>query len=188
MVARPVIPSRLTGGAAEHIRRNSALSIDVLNRIAALEAAAPSPVSFAYMGGGTISGNWDTTPKTIEFYIEFSSTPDFGINVNPLAGTITLPSAGVWSVNGLVVADQASATIGEQLVMLGRFAAPGATVDLPLDVFQVAINPTPSVRSLAFSYMRQFDAGTTLSLLLTASADMGAFTFSSVSFEVEKVQ
>ena len=157
------------------------------NRQDRLWVPAPRPTSFAYLAQGGISGAWNTTLKTLTGYSDSNSTLDMAGFLNPSAGYIEIPEAGVWEVQATVTGDQGNDTKEEAMRLWVQYRnGPSGDLDIVLDVFDVATDKTTE-RAFAFSYKRVLDGGDRVYLAVNATSGMGTFSFVVTSLEVTRI-
>ena len=106
----------------------------------------------------------------------------YPINVNPAAGTITIPETGVWRITALLIGEQGNDDKEEMMFL-----------DLDVDgvrgiiaLFDVATDKT-QYRAFSSSFTRAATSGMVLKLRGRATSGLGTFSVETVSFEVERV-
>ncbi len=157
---------------------------DELHRLAgALNNLILDTSGYILYGDADSLVNLDTTAKQIQNY-EFSgfwsgAQPS---KVDPVAGTITIQDAGIYSVIGAISGNQQTARQNETIALIidvdGNQAA--------LDVAELA-SVQNTARAMYGGAVRALNGGEVLSLWMEASAGLGVFDFISTSFEIRKI-
>ncbi len=142
------------------------------------------PTSFGLLFGAPDSFTADATKDPLVNYPR-SATQGEEFSIDPVAGTITINENGVYTVTAWAIGDQGNA-LKEESMILGLRSVGGGGVDADLWVFDIATDKT-SLRSFTARIIRPVTAAPiTLELVLSATADLGTFTFVDSEFAIEK--
>ena len=104
------------------------------------------------------------------------------INIDPVAGTITVPSDGIYQVRMYVGGNQGNNSFNEDMFLMLRLDAASA----PVARQTVPSNKT-SGRIFASSVTRRLNVNQVLQLATLATADMGTFAIEQTSFELVRI-
>ncbi len=136
----------------------------------------------AILGGAMPAFTINTTPVVVTGYPTVWDAGSMGGAPNGTTGQITIPENGVYTISGLISGTHANSSNNQSSVLDLRING----VDSPVAVVEIPTNQT-SERSWSFpSITLAMNLGDTLSLVLTASFNMGLFTPALSTFRVEK--
>ena len=135
------------------------------------------------LAGTVDSFTLNTTDSKLVNY-SLSGEANTSGNIDAVAGEITIPSNGIYTIRPLALGLQGNDTKEEDIHLLLDVAVVDAERYI-IDVFTVATDKTSS-RALGRAFSRFFQAGQVLSLWMYATADLGTFTVATTTFEVFK--
>lgn len=121
----------------------------------------------------------DTNDSTIVNYDEAGALGEVPIEPNPVAGTITIPITGAYTVTAFIIGVQGNQVQNQSILLSIGVNA----VLVPVSSIDVATNQT-SIRALSATLTRGFTVGDIITMSMFATGDLGLFSVSQVSLEL----